>query len=46
VTDVAVIEVTPMGLRLREMAPDWSVEEIQAITEPTLITEGATVWDV
>ncbi len=46
VTDVAVIEVTPDGLRLREMAPGWSVEEIQAITEPPLITEGATVWDV
>lgn len=37
VTDVAVIEVTPKGLLLKEVAPDWTAEEVQAITEPKLI---------
>lgn len=36
VTDVAVIEVTKDGLLLKEVAPKWSTEEIQAITEPRL----------
>ena len=35
-TDVAVIEVTPEGLLLKEVAPGWSVEEVQEITEPEL----------
>lgn len=37
VTDVAVIEVTPKGLLLKEVAPEWTAEEVQAITEPKLI---------
>lgn len=37
VTDLAVVEVTGKGLVLREVAPGWSVEEIQAVTEPELI---------
>lgn len=37
VTDLAVIEVTPKGLILKEAAPGWSPEEIQALTEPRLI---------
>jgi len=37
VTDVAVIEVTPHGLLLREVAPGWSAEEVQALTEPQLL---------
>ncbi|MFH1481457.1 MAG: CoA-transferase, partial [Pseudomonadota bacterium] len=37
VTDVAVIEVTDEGLVLKEVLPGWTVEEIQAITEPKLI---------
>ena len=37
VTDIAVIEVTPDGLALRERAPGWSAEEIQEETEPRLI---------
>ena len=41
ITDLAVLDVTPAGLVLRERAPGVSVEEIQAKTEPTLIVEGA-----
>jgi len=37
VTDLAVIEVTPQGLLLREHAPDWTLAEIQALTGPKLI---------
>lgn len=38
VTDIAVIEVTPEGLVLKEVAPGWSAGEVQALTEPKLIT--------
>lgn len=37
VTDLAVIEVTMEGLLLREVAPGWTAEEVQALTEPKLI---------
>lgn len=37
VTDIGVIEVTEEGLLLKEIAPGWSVEEVQAVTEPRLI---------
>jgi 3-oxoacid CoA-transferase subunit B len=37
VTELAVIEVTPEGLVLREMAPDTTVEKVQALTEPRLV---------
>jgi 3-oxoacid CoA-transferase subunit B len=40
ITDLAVLDVTPKGLALRERAPDVTVEEIQAKTEPRLIIEG------
>jgi len=36
VTDIAVIEVTEGGLVLKEFAPGWQVQEIQALTEPKL----------
>ena len=36
VTDVAVIEVAAAGMVLREVAPGWTAEEVQAITEPRL----------
>jgi len=35
-TDLAVIEVTPTGLILKEIAPGFTPEEIQAVTEPKL----------
>ena len=37
ITDLAVIEVTDAGLLLKETAPDWTVDEIQELTEPELI---------
>lgn len=37
ITDLAVIEVTGQGLVLREIAPGWTVEEIQELTEPKLV---------
>jgi len=37
VTDLAVIELTTEGLLLKEIAPGWMVEEVQALTEPELI---------
>lgn len=35
-TDIAVIAVTPEGLVLKEKAPGWTAEEVQALTEPKL----------
>jgi 3-oxoacid CoA-transferase subunit B len=37
VTELAVIEVTAEGLVLREIAPDTTVDQVQALTEPKLI---------
>jgi acetate CoA/acetoacetate CoA-transferase beta subunit len=37
VTDLAVIEVTPAGLILKEIAPGFTPDEIQTVTEPHLI---------
>jgi 3-oxoacid CoA-transferase subunit B len=37
VTELAVIEVTTDGLVLREIAPDTTVEQVQALTEPRLL---------
>src|SRR5215467_8725896 len=40
VTDLAVIDVLPEGLVLRELAPGWSPEEVQAATGAPLIASG------
>ncbi|HWZ25713.1 MAG TPA: CoA transferase subunit B [Verrucomicrobiae bacterium] len=37
VTELALIDVTPEGLLLRELAPGISVEEVQSLTEPKLL---------
>jgi 3-oxoacid CoA-transferase subunit B len=36
VTELAVIEVTPEGLLLREVAPGLTAEDVQRVTEPRL----------
>ena len=36
VTDLAVIEVTPQGLVLREVAPEVTPDAVQKVTEPAL----------
>ena len=36
ITELAVIEVTPAGLVLRESAPGVSAEEVQKATQPLL----------
>lgn len=36
VTDIAVLEVSKEGLVLKEVAPGWTVEEVQELTEPKL----------
>jgi acyl CoA:acetate/3-ketoacid CoA transferase beta subunit len=40
VSELAVIDVTPKGLKLIERAPGVSVEEIIKATEAKLIVEG------
>ena len=37
ITSLAVIEVTPDGLLLKEVAPGVSVDDVQAVTEPGLL---------
>ena len=37
ITDLTVIEVTREGLVLKEIAPGWTIEEIQVLTEPKLV---------
>jgi 3-oxoadipate CoA-transferase beta subunit len=40
VTDLAVIDVKPEGLVLREIAPEWSIEELQKLTGAPLASSG------
>ncbi len=37
VTDLAVIDVKPEGLVLKEVAPGLTASEVQSVTEPRLI---------
>ncbi|MBT9136139.1 MAG: Butyrate--acetoacetate CoA-transferase subunit B [Firmicutes bacterium] len=46
VTELAVIEVTPQGLVLKEVAPDTTVAEVVAQTEATLIINTVKVMEV
>jgi 3-oxoacid CoA-transferase B subunit len=40
VTDLAVMDVKPEGLLLREVAPGWTAEEVQNVTDAQLIVKG------
>ncbi len=40
ITDLAVIDVRPEGLVLREVAPGWTPEEVQKLTGAPLIAKG------
>ena len=40
VTDLAVMDVTKKGVLLREVAPGWTSDEVQALTEAKLIVHG------
>ena len=40
VTDLAVIDVQPEGLVLREVAHGWTPEEVQKLTGAPLLTKG------
>src|SRR5437588_9728071 len=37
VTELALVDVTPNGLLLRELAPDATLEQVQSLTEPKLL---------
>ena len=37
ITDLAVIDVAPAGLVLRELAPGVSLDDVRAVTEPELV---------
>jgi 3-oxoacid CoA-transferase subunit B len=39
-TDLALIDVTPEGLTLRELAPGITIQEVEQKTEPRLLTRG------
>ena len=40
VTDLAVIDVMPQGLSLREVAPGWAADEVQKLTGAPMIAQG------
>ncbi|HKN76598.1 MAG TPA: 3-oxoacid CoA-transferase subunit B [Candidatus Acidoferrum sp.] len=40
ITDLGVIDVKPEGLMLREIAPGWSIEELQKLTGAPLTSLG------
>jgi 3-oxoacid CoA-transferase B subunit len=41
ITDLAVIDVTPEGLVLREFAPGFTPREVQQFTDARLIVSGS-----
>ena len=45
ITDLCVLDVTPDGLTLVELAPDVTAEEVQALTEPRLIVKQPSTMD-
>ena len=40
VTDLAVIDVIPQGLSLREVAPGWTADEVRKLTGAPMIAQG------
>lgn len=45
ITDIAVIKVTEDGMVLMEVAPGWSPDDVQAITEPKLtVSDSCTTF--
>src|SRR3954454_14123426 len=40
ITDYCVLDVTPQGVKLVELAPGVTAEQVQSMTEPTLIVDG------
>jgi 3-oxoacid CoA-transferase subunit B len=46
ITDYAVIDVTPKGLELLEVAPGVTPEQVQEMTEPRLIVKNVTTMSV
>jgi 3-oxoacid CoA-transferase subunit B len=40
ITDYCVLDVTEAGLKLVELAPGVTAEQVQSMTEPTLIVDG------
>lgn len=45
ITDRAVLDVTPEGLKLAEIARGYTREDIQAVTEPSLLISESLVED-
>lgn len=43
ISDIAVIDILPEGLVLREVLPGWTPEEVQQVTEPVLTVAGDLV---
>src|ERR1700737_3197760 len=41
VTELALIDVPPEGLLLRELAPDATLDQVQSLTEPKLLLPQA-----
>jgi 3-oxoacid CoA-transferase subunit B len=46
VTNLAVIEVTPRGLVLKEIAPGVTLSDVQGATAARLNVDGAKVMDL
>jgi 3-oxoacid CoA-transferase subunit B len=46
ITDLCVLDVTPDGLRLVELAPGVTADEVQAQTEPKLIVDKPSTMDI
>src|SRR5437588_9341215 len=40
VTDLAVVDVMPQGLSLREVAPGWTADEVRKLTGAPMIAQG------